>query len=64
MHPTENSSKAIVYCTGKLTSASKFKQTSFNEPSPASTYGETNVGNSTPATPLGGGDYGKLLFTP
>lgn len=64
MHVSEPSSKSIVNCAEKSTSASKFKQACLDEPSPASTYGETNVGSSTPATPLEVGGHGKPLFSP
>lgn len=46
---------------------SKAKQASLYEPSPASTYGDSAAGNSTPATPGEGGGQGMrsllwLLF--
>ena len=44
----------------KLTSTSKVKHASINEPSPASTYGDT-VASSCPATPLEVGNHGKYL---
>ena len=37
----------------KRTANVMLKQTPVHEPSPASTYGETLVGDSVPATPLG-----------
>ena len=45
----------------KLTYAAKVMQESLNEPSPASTYGDTAVGDSVPATPQESGDHGKLF---
>ena len=44
----------------KLTSTSKVKHASINEPSPASTYGDT-VASSCPATPQEVGNHGKYL---
>ena len=44
--------------TDKLIDTSKVK-TSLNEPSPASTYGDTSAGDSSPATPLDVGSHGK-----
>ena len=44
----------------KLTSTSKVKHASINEPSPASTYGDT-VASSCPATPQEVGDHSKYL---
>ena len=56
--------KASLPSTDKLTSTFKVK-TSLNEPSPASTYGDTSAGDSSPATPLDVGSHGKCksLFT-
>ena len=54
-------SKASLPSTDKLTSISKVKQISLNEPSPASTYGETIAGGSSPATPLDVGSHGKCM---
>lgn len=48
--------------TDKLTSTSKVKQASLNEPSPTSTYGDTIAGGSSPATPLDFGSHGKCIF--
>lgn len=59
MHANRSESKAPLPSTDKLTSTSKVKQTSLNEPSPASTYGETIAGGSSPATPLDVGSHGK-----
>ena len=44
----------------KLTSTSKVKHASVNEPSPASTYGDT-VASSCPATPQDVGNHGKYF---
>ena len=44
----------------KLTSTSKIKHASINEPSPASTYGDT-VASSCPATPQDLGNHGKYF---
>lgn len=52
-------SKAPLASTEKLTSTSKVKQASLTEPSPASTYGDTIAGGSSPATPLDVGSHGK-----
>lgn len=51
--------------TEKATAAAKVKQAPLNEPSPASTYGDT-AGSSTPATPVeAGGQHGKSsIFLP
>ena len=46
-------SKADILSMEKRTANLKLKHTPAHEPSPASTYGETNVGDSVPATPLG-----------
>ena len=54
-HATESSPNVI---KPFITSAIKVKQASLNEPSPASTYGET-VGSSCPATPQEVGGHGK-----
>lgn len=59
MHANDSESKALLPSTDKLTSTSKVKQTSLNEPSPASTYGDTIAGGSSPATPLDVGSHGK-----
>ncbi len=54
-------SKASLPSTDKLTSTSKVKQISLDEPSPASTYGDTIAGDSSPATPLDVGSHGKFM---
>ena len=46
-------SKAEVLSKEKRTANAILKHTPLHEPSPASTYGETLVGDSVPATPLG-----------
>lgn len=43
----------------KQTSTSKVKQSVALEPSPASTYGETAAGDSSPVTPFEPGKHGK-----
>ena len=53
--------KAPLLSSEMLTSTSKVKQTSLNEPSPASTYGDTIAGDSSPATPLDVGSHGKCM---
>ena len=55
---TESSPNVAMPFIEKLTSTSKVKQASLNEPSPASTYGDT-VGSSCPATPQEVGGRGK-----
>lgn len=44
----------------KQTSTSKVKQSVTLEPSPASTYGETAAGDSSPVTPFEHGQHGKF----
>lgn len=61
MHANGSGSKAPLPSTDKPTSTSKVKQTSLNEPSPASTYGDTVAGGSSPATPLDVGSHGKCM---
>ena len=61
MHADGSESKAPRLPTDKLTSNSKIKQASLNEPSPASTYGDTIAGGSSPATPLDVGSHGKCM---
>ncbi|KAL9132292.1 MAG: hypothetical protein Q9175_006532 [Cornicularia normoerica] len=56
-HANGSEPKAPLPSTNKLTSTSKVKQTSLNEPSPASTYGDTIAGDSSPATPLDVGSH-------
>ena len=53
--------KAPLPSSEMLTSTSKVKQASLNEPSPASTYGDTIAGDSPPATPLDVGSHGKCM---
>ena len=57
IRPTESisdfMSKADILSMEKRTANLKLKQSPVHEPSPASTYGETHVGDSVPATPLG-----------
>lgn len=60
-HANGSEPKAPLPSTNKLTSTSKVKQTSLNEPSPASTYGDTITGDSSPATPLDVGSHGKCM---
>ena len=63
MHENVSESKApLPSTTDKLTSTSKVKQTSLNEPSPTSTYGDTIAGGSSPATPLDVGSHGKCMY--
>lgn len=61
MHANGSESKAPLPSTDKLTSTSKVKQASLNEPSPASTYGDTTAGGNSPATPLDIGSHGKCM---
>lgn len=63
MHAEGSESKASLPSTDKLTSTSKVKQASLNEPSPASTYGDTIAGGNSPATPLEVGSHGKCMFS-
>lgn len=51
-------SKVAVPPLEKLASASRVRNESIHEPSPASTYGDTAVGDSVPATPLKTAEYG------
>ena len=51
--------KTAVPSLEKLASASKVKQSSVYEPSPASTHGDTAAGDSVPATPLENHGHGK-----
>lgn len=51
-------SKVAVPSVEKLASASRVRNESILEPSPASTYGDTAVGDSVPATPLKTAEYG------
>lgn len=60
-HANKSEFKAPQPSSDKLTSTSKVKQTSLNEPSPASTYGDTIAGGSSPATPLDVGSHGKCM---
>lgn len=50
-----------VFSTEKSALASGNMRSSLNEPSPASTYGETTAGDSIPATPQDTGDQGTYL---
>lgn len=61
MRANGSESKAPLPSTDKLTSTSKVKQASLNEPSPASTYGDTIAGGNSPATPLDVGSHGKCM---
>ena len=61
-HGNGSVSNAPLPSTDKLTSISKAKQASLNEPSPASTYGDTIAGGSSPATPLAVGSHGKCMY--
>lgn len=63
MHANGSEFKASLPSTEKLTSTSKAKQTSLVEPSPASTYGDTITGGSSPATPLDVGSHGKCMYS-
>lgn len=51
-------SKIAIPPPEKLASASRVRNESIHEPSPASTYGDTAVGDSVPATPLKTAVYG------
>lgn len=57
-------SKVAVPYPDKLTSSAKGKQRSPQEPSPASTYGDTAAGDSVPVTPLVVGACGKSAASP
>ena len=59
-HATESSPNVTMPFAEKLTSTSKVKHASINEPSPASTYGDT-VASSCPATPQEVGSHGKYF---
>ena len=61
-HATRSSPNVAMPFAEKLTSTSKVKHTSINEPSPASTYGDT-VASSCPATPQEVGNHGKYFHT-
>lgn len=61
--PNSSGSKVLLPSADKLTSTSKAKQTSLVEPSPASTYGDTIAGGSSPATPLHVGSHGKRIWS-
>ena len=61
MHASGSESRTPLPSTDKLTSTSKIKQASLHEPSPASTYGDTIVGGSSPATPLDVGSHGRCM---
>ena len=62
MHGEGSQPKAsLPSTTDKLTSNSEVKHSSLNEPSPASTYGDTIAGGSSPATPLDVGSHGKRM---
>ena len=50
--------KVAVPSLEKLVSASRVRNESIHEPSPASTYGDTAAGDSVPATPLKTSEYG------
>lgn len=60
-HATKSSHNVAMPFAEKLTSTSKVKHASINEPSPASTYGDT-VASSCPATPLEVGNHGKYFY--
>lgn len=51
--------KTAVPSLEKLASASRAKQASLYEPSPASTHGDTAAGDSVPATPIETHGHGK-----
>ena len=59
-HATKSSPNVAMPFAEKLTSISKVKHASINEPSPASTYGDT-VASSCPATPQEVGNHGKCF---
>ena len=59
-HAANSSSNVAIPFAEKLTSTSKVKHASINEPSPASTYGDT-VASSCPATPQEVGNHGKYF---
>ena len=66
--PTEvgnaRSAKVAVPSLEKIFSATRVKQASMHEPSPASTYGDTAVGDSVPATPLETQSQGERFLNP
>lgn len=57
-------SKVAVPYLDKLASSAKGKERSPQEPSPASTYGDTAAGDSVPVTPLVIGACGKSATSP
>ena len=59
-HATKSSPNVTMPFAEKLTSTSKVKHASINEPSPASTYADT-VASSCPATPQEVGNHGKYF---
>ena len=59
-HATKSSPNVAMPFAEKLTSTSKIKHASINEPSPASTYGGT-VASSCPATPQELGNHGEYF---
>ena len=61
-HATESLPNVTMPFAEKLTSTSKVKYASINEPSPASTYGDT-VASSCPATPQEVGTHGKYFHS-
>ena len=61
-HATKSSPNVAMPFAEKLTSTSKVKHASINEPSPASTYGDT-VASSCPATPQEVGNHGKYFHS-
>ncbi|KAI4087486.1 MAG: hypothetical protein LQ344_006747 [Seirophora lacunosa] len=56
--PIDKFAKLTTSPTEKSNVASRIMRSSLHEPSPASTYGETNAGDSIPATPQDFNDHG------
>lgn len=61
---SNEASKVAVPYLDKLTSSAKGMQPSLQEPSPASTYGDTAAGDSVPVTPLVVNGRGKSATSP
>lgn len=59
--PSDEAGKTALSSTEKPFLGSRVVRSSLHEPSPASTYGETTVGDSIPATPQDVGSHGMSV---